>query len=138
MLSKVDVEVRLLAFDVDNHEGVEGWLDGERPKIDALLAAHPGGRRRPRAASSSSSRHELGRAWVDALAAAGATDVAYHASVVHAVYSFFAPKHIARPARLRNVSGISDPAAAMCSPRCWAVASSESWSRTSTNACASK
>jgi hypothetical protein len=43
-LGKVYVEVRLLALDVDNHDdAAPGWMDGERVKIDALLAAHPGG-----------------------------------------------------------------------------------------------
>jgi hypothetical protein len=42
-LSKVRAEVRLLALDVDNHDDVAGWMDGERPKIASLLAAHPGG-----------------------------------------------------------------------------------------------
>ncbi len=42
-LGKVRVEVRLLALDVDNHDDAPGWLEGERAKIAALLAAHPGG-----------------------------------------------------------------------------------------------
>jgi hypothetical protein len=42
-LGKVYVEVRLLALDVDNHDDAPGWMEGERVKIDALLAAHPGG-----------------------------------------------------------------------------------------------
>ena len=42
-LGKVHVEVRLLALDVDNHDDAPGWMDGERVKIAALLAAHPGG-----------------------------------------------------------------------------------------------
>jgi hypothetical protein len=42
-LGKVRAEVRLLAFDVDNHDDVRGWLDLERPKIARMLAAHPGG-----------------------------------------------------------------------------------------------
>jgi len=42
-LGKVHVEVRLLALDVDNHDDAPGWMEGERGKIAALLAAHPGG-----------------------------------------------------------------------------------------------
>lgn len=44
-LGKVRVEVRLLAFDVDNHgrDAPPNWMAGERVKIAALLAAHPGG-----------------------------------------------------------------------------------------------
>jgi hypothetical protein len=42
-LGKVHVVVRLLVLDVDNHDDAPGWMDGEREKIAALLAAHPGG-----------------------------------------------------------------------------------------------
>jgi hypothetical protein len=42
-LGTVHVEVRLLALDVDNHDDAPGWMGGERVKIAALLAAHPGG-----------------------------------------------------------------------------------------------
>ncbi len=35
-------QVRLLAFDVDNHDDAHRWLEGERAKIEALLAEHPG------------------------------------------------------------------------------------------------
>jgi hypothetical protein len=42
-LGNVRVEMRLLALDVDNHDEAEDWLDAERPKVSALLAAHPGG-----------------------------------------------------------------------------------------------
>jgi hypothetical protein len=41
-LDKVQVTVRLLALDVDNHDDAPGWMAGERPKIAALLEAHPG------------------------------------------------------------------------------------------------
>ena len=42
VLGKVRAEVRLLAFDVDNHDDVPGWMDGERSKIASLLEEHPG------------------------------------------------------------------------------------------------
>jgi len=42
-VAEARVEVRLLAFDVDNHDDAPGWMEAERPKIAALLAAHPGG-----------------------------------------------------------------------------------------------
>ncbi len=42
-LGRVRVDVRLLALDVDNHDDKPEWMAGERVKIDALLAAHPGG-----------------------------------------------------------------------------------------------
>jgi len=42
-LGKVQAEVRLLALDVDNHDDAPGWMAGERVKIAALLAEHPGG-----------------------------------------------------------------------------------------------
>lgn len=42
-LGAVRAEVRLLALDVDNHSDTPGWMEGERAKIAALLARHPGG-----------------------------------------------------------------------------------------------
>jgi hypothetical protein len=41
-LGPVRAEVQLFALDVDNHDDTPGWWEGERPKIAALLAAHPG------------------------------------------------------------------------------------------------
>ncbi len=41
-LGEVRAEVRLLAVDVDNHDDAPGWLEAERMKVAALVAAQPG------------------------------------------------------------------------------------------------
>lgn len=40
--ARARAEVRLLAFDVDNHDDAPAWLEGERAKIAALVLEHPG------------------------------------------------------------------------------------------------